>query len=226
MRGRPPKAPKITRVCQVCGNEWQAYEWDSNSRGVLYCSRDCFYESRTGKPKVSRVEPEQRVCLRRGCGKIFLVGGEGNRQKIAKYCSRTCAKHGYWGEAIHKPALQMTEIKAAWLAGFFDGEGCVRWSRRKVLRSVSLTLTNTNEAVMQKVMMVTGTGKITEKQPKSSKHSLCYTWQCYGDNAQSLLRQMLPELVIKREAAEVALGLSEATEPPWTQRTRSMNADA
>ena len=221
MRGRPAKAPKVTRVCQQCGNEWLAYEWENNTK-LLYCSRECFYKSRVGRPKVLRVEPEERPCLR--CGKIFLVGGEGNRQKIAKYCSRTCARHGYWGEAVHKPARQMTEVQAAWFAGVFDGEGCVRWTRRKIIRSVALTVTNTNEELMQKVVRVTGTGKISEKRPKNPRHSRAWTWQCYGDNAQSLLRQMLPELVVKREAAEVALGIVKAAEPPWTQRSQTMQA--
>jgi len=118
----------------------------------------------------------------------------------------------------------MTEVQAAWFAGVFDGEGCVRWTRRKIIRSVALTVTNTNEELMQKVVRVTGTGKISEKRPKNPRHSRAWTWQCYGDNAQSLLRQMLPELVVKREAAEVALGIVKAAEPPWTQRSRSMQA--
>jgi len=72
---------------------------------------------------------------------------------------------------------------------------------------------------MQKVRVVTGTGKITARKSSNPYHSPAWTWQCYGDNAQSLLRQMLPELVVKREAAEVALGIRKVKEPPWTQRT-------
>jgi hypothetical protein len=195
--GRPPKAPKLTRVCQQCGKEWQAYAWDTRTQGVFYCSRDCFYKSRTGRPKISRIEPKERACLR--CGKIFLVGGEGNRPEIAKYCSRTCARHGYWGEAIHKRANQMTEVQAAWFAGLFDGEGCVVWSRRNVIHSVALTITNTNEALMQKIMLVTGTGRVKSKLMKPNpRHSPTWTWACYGDNARSILRQIHPWLLRKK----------------------------
>ena len=221
MRGRPAKAPKVTRVCQQCGNEWQAYEWENNTK-LLYCSRECFYKSRVGRPKVLRVEPEERPCLR--CGKVFLVGGEGNRQKIAKYCSRTCAKHGYWGEAVHKAARQMTEVQAAWFAGVFDGEGCVGWPRRTVIHSVSLAVSNTNKPLIDKINEVTGTGRVIPGKRRSNRHSPHWKWACYGDNARSILRQILPWLIVKREAAEVALGIVKAAEPPWTQRSRSMQA--
>src|SRR6516164_2619238 len=153
--GRPPKAPKITRVCQYvgCGKEWQAYEHENK---VLYCSRDCFYKSRVGRRReLDPSEKEERVCLRPGCGKAFIVGGGGNRPRTAKYCSRTCSKNAYWqsirrGETppptratfegqSHDVARTMSETEAAWFAGIVDGEGCIGWPRRHVLHSVYLS---------------------------------------------------------------------------------------
>lgn len=220
--GRPPKTAKIVFTCGQCGNTWEAYAWE-NDRSK-YCSRICFYQSRVGRPKVLRRTPERRPCLR--CGKIFLVGGEGNRAGIAKYCSRICARHGFWGEAVHKPARQMAELETAWFAGFFEGEGCIRWGRRTVVKSFALTLTNTNKSIMEKIIIITGTGRITERLPKNPRHSMTWTWQCYGDNARSLLKQVLPWLIIKREAAEAALGINKVIEPPWTQRSKTMRAAA
>lgn len=219
--GRPPKAPKVIFTCEQCGNEWQAYAWQTNDRSK-YCSRRCFHLSQVGKPREIDKLPEQRKCIR--CGKIFLVGGEGNKRSIAKYCSRTCAKHGYWGNAVHKPARQMQNDEAIWFAGLFDGEGCIAWPRRPLIHSVRLDLTSTNEPIIQRVITITGTGKVTAVVRTNKRHSPCWRWQCYGDNARSLLQQILPWLIIKREAAEVALGINKATEPPWTLRTRTIRS--
>jgi len=231
--GRPPKAPKITRVCQQCGKEWQAYEWVNV---VLYCSRACFYKSRIGRKRA--IDPgkrEHRACLQ--CGKTFIVGGGGNRPYIAKYCSRTCSRKAYWinvraGEtpppvnqtfdgSSHAMPREMSEIERTWFAGLFDGEGCVGWPRRNVLHSVYLSITNTNENLMNRVAEITGTGRIKYKH-RDSRHSPIWVWACYGENARSILRQIVPWLIVKKEAAEVALGIKEAKEPPWTQRSKTM----
>jgi hypothetical protein len=94
------------------------------------------------------------------------------------------------------------------------------------LHSVYLSVTNTNKALIDRVSEVTGTGRVKPKLAKKNpRHSPTWTWACYGDNARSILRQILPWLIVKREAAEVALGIKEAAEPPWTQRSRSMQAE-
>ena len=233
MQGRPPKAPKITRVCQQCGKQWQAYEHENR---ILYCSRDCFYASRIGRRRqLDPSEREERACLR--CGKTFVIGGAGYRPRGAKYCSRVCSKNAYW-QAIrrgeeppparatfegqsHDVARQMSDNEQAWFAGLFDGEGCVGWPRRHVLHSVYLSVTNTNKRLIDKIVEVSGTGRVKPVARNNPRHSAAWVWACYGDNARSILRQILPWLIIKREAAEVALGIKQATEPPWTQRTRT-----
>jgi hypothetical protein len=217
MKGRPPKAPKITYVCKQCGASWQDYEWTNDRKG--YCSRACFAASQKGK-KRQLVKPQERACL--SCGKIFLVGGMGNRTKIAQYCSRSCARHRNWGELAHPDARVMTNEERIWLAGIFDGEGCIAWPRRTIIRSVRLDLTSTSKALIDRIIAVTATGRVTEKKSRSLKHSVAWVWRCYGENARSILRQIHPWLIVKKEAADVVLGLVEAAEPPWTQRTRTM----
>ena len=232
--GRPPKAEKTAHACKQCGKGWLAYAWSKDKNE--YCSRDCFYASRVGL-KRETAKREERACL--VCGKTFLVGGTGNRPKFAKYCSRNCARQGYWasirkgevpppsrltfdGES-HEPARQMTENEIAWFAGVFDGEGCIGWPRRKVLHSVYLTVTNTCKPLIARIADVTGTGRVKEKLARiNPRHSRAWVWACYGENARSILRQIHPWLIVKKEAADVALGLSQAIEPPWTQRTRTM----
>lgn len=218
--GRPPRAERQAFTCQQCGATWLMYPWETKSTRSLYCSRECFYKSRVGLKHPTGVATE-RACAH--CGKTFLVGGEGNKKKATIYCSITCARHGYWGESVHKTAREMTEKEAIWLAAILDGEGCIRWTRPKNVTSFALTITNTNRELMDRVMVVAGTGRLTEKV-RNPRHSKAFTWQCYGNNARSLLRQMLPTLIVKRDAAKVALGIVEAKTAPLTQRSITMRA--
>ena len=219
MRGRPPKAPKVTYRCKVCGTKWKDYAWTNDRKE--YCSRACFAESQRGK-KRELVSREERECL--SCGKIFIVGGTGNRTKIAKYCSRSCARHRAWGEHAHPDARKMSKTERVWFAGIFDGEGCVAWPRRTIMHSIRLNLTSTTKALIDRIVEVTGTGRVTAMKRSNPHHSATWTWMCYGENARSILRQIHPWLIVKKEAADVALGFVKAIEPPWTQRTRTMNA--
>jgi hypothetical protein len=54
---------------------------------------------------------------------------------------------------------------------------------------------------------VAGTGSIIEmtRYKKNPKHSPSWNWQCYGENARNLLRQIYPYLIAKKEKADIAL---------------------
>lgn len=222
IRGRPPQAEKVTRACVICGTEWEAYQWDINK--LKFCSRSCYYKSRIGNVPANKIiEPERRPCKR--CGREFLVGGEGRRKRSAMYCSKTCSRHAFWadGKTPHDSAREMSEIECAWFAGFFDGEGCIAWPRRHILKSVRLDVFNTNYKILEHTQKITGTGRIREKtRADLVRHSRIWVWSCMGDNARSVLKQVYQFLIIKKDAAEVALGIGSATVPPWTQRTRTM----
>lgn len=213
--GRPPKAAKLAKACQQCGKEYEIYAWEN--RRHKFCSRPCYALSKIGKGK-PLIAPEKRKCL--NCGLEFLVGGAGNKKKWEKYCTRSCsAKYRWLHRPGHQRAREMSALETAWFAGVFDGEGCIAWPRRDCLMTVRLTVANTNLAFLRQVIKISGTGKLHSRVPRSTRHTQAWMWDCYGENARIILRQILPWLIIKREAAEVALGIREAVEPPWTQRT-------
>ncbi len=223
-RGRPPKAAKVTRTCDQCGSTWQAYPWDLDR--LHYCSRKCWGQSRVGKQALFRVEPETKFCAH--CNKPYLVGGAGRPKRRNIYCSRSCARKNAWqGKGGHAPAREMSQLECAWFAGIFDGEGCIAWPRRTVLHSVRLDMTNTCKPLMDRVATVTATGRIVTAVRQNKKHSQTWRWQAYGENARFILKQILPWLIVKKYAAEVALGIEKPLEPPWSQRTKTtMAADA
>lgn len=222
VRGRPPKKPKLSRVCETCSKPYEVYAWEN--RGLRFCSRKCWSENRSRIDKLSesnKIAPEQRHC--QNCNTPFLVGGVGNKRAWEVYCSRQCAaQHRHLHLPGHQRPHVMTEIDAAWLAGVIDGEGCIAWPRRQNLGSVRLSVYDTHRAFLDQVLSVSGTGKLRTVKRLKQTHTQAYAWDCYGENARLILRQILPRLIVKKEAAEVALGAGEAIEPPMTQRTRSM----
>jgi hypothetical protein len=221
--GRPAREPKITLTCKQCGLQWVQYAWVKGA--VDYCSQDCFHKSRIGKPNpLARREREVKNC--ENCGLEFVVGGFGNPPRTKRFCGRSCAKQAMWADrpAAHSPAREMTRDECAWFAGLFDGEGCIAWPRRAALHSVRLDLGNTSMALLERILQVTGTGSLIASKMKKPQHNQAWHWCCYASNATHILKQIYPFLIVKKEAAAVALGLVDAAEPPSTRRTLASQA--
>lgn len=89
-----------------------------------------------------------------------------------------------------------TEI--AYLAGFFDGEGCVLYDR--------IMVDNTNPYLLEKFYLIWG-GRIGEKgdATRTEQTRTCYRWHAHGDTARKAARDMMPYLVEKKQQAEILL---------------------
>ena len=197
----------MVKVCQVCGKEFNVKLSNSNRGWGKYCSLACRYLGQ-------RVEPEKRQCLR--CGKEFWIGGStgkwfatgeltGRKRKGQLFCSRACRSAG-----VNKPR-EMTEVEKAWFAGVFDGEGSIvdykhikGYSRvtGERFRGLRISITNTVKELEDKVLEVAGVGTIQARpKPINPRHSQAWHWQVHGENAKSILRQILPWLIVKRAKA-------------------------
>lgn len=98
----------------------------------------------------------------------------------------------------------MTREEAAWLAGFFDGEGSLspyNGGRNKHYPCWVISIPNTNKDSIDHCKTIAGSGIISLKSDKSRKahHKPIWQWRV---NAQrdiaSLCQQMLPYLIIKK----------------------------
>lgn len=99
----------------------------------------------------------------------------------------------------------------AWIAGFFDGEGCVCIYRSKEAPSqlrpngrgrhvLNLTLTQNNKEILDWVASVFG-GRV-----RSYRENICYRWYlCGRDKQRAFLYAVLPYLKLKKRQAELAL---------------------
>jgi hypothetical protein len=98
----------------------------------------------------------------------------------------------------------MTDAQIAYIAGLFEGEGCIFCGRPGRLR---LIITMTDEDVVRALPNLTGMGNVPPKSRRLPSGKQSYTWvvgRC--DDAAELLRLILPWLGERRsEAAKRAL---------------------
>lgn len=93
---------------------------------------------------------------------------------------------------------------AAWLAGFFDGEGCIQVPTKT---GVELTIANTNKDIVFSIRDRLGVGVISEVRfVNKPRWKTKYAWrERRYEEAGVVLKMMLPFLTIKREKAVQAL---------------------
>lgn len=112
--------------------------------------------------------------------------------------------------------IERRQIKLAWAAGFFDGEGCVaalEWVRPtgRVQHQLFLDVTQSSVDPLLEFMDIFG-GKVHQDRPRYhglSKRPI-FHWRLYGASRVAFaLSEMLPYLILKTPHAEAALELSD-----------------
>lgn len=112
------------------------------------------------------------------------------------------------------PYLNLAERDAAFLAGLFEGEGCIYmgWTRlnkrdrdRKVRRSITLDISNTQIDLLNKIHEITKLGKVSvRRRPDRPMHQPIGIWRVNGMiSAYAFARAILPYLVSTRNRARV-----------------------
>lgn len=102
-------------------------------------------------------------------------------------------------------------VELAWCAGFFDGEGSI-YTFRKIgsyMTCVRTKVTNVNREALERFQRTFPFTKIYADKKQKVHHSQCYT--CYADSrqAETMLAQLLPYLVVRRKKAEEILAIRE-----------------
>ena len=94
----------------------------------------------------------------------------------------------------------MNEVKLSYIAGFFDGEGCVSISKNGAL---DVRVINTSRPVLEMMVQVLGVGKVHDRKQRVNKRQHLYS--VYGQNAALVLRALSPYLIEKKPQADTAL---------------------
>lgn len=186
-------------TCLQCTQRFEADKADRK-----YCSRVCYYASRIGHAPTNPLRRQTNTCTT--CGKHFEAGGRSGKHRDSKYCSRECAGVG---RIRHPLPRTLSPTDAAYLAGFFDGEGSIIRVKGHGWR---ITIYQSSEEVIQWIATTTGTGTVASSRTESSnlikKPKVARTqwyWNLYGRNAFALLEQLLPYLIVKRDRALEAI---------------------
>ena len=104
----------------------------------------------------------------------------------------------------------MTKTEAAWLAGLFDGEGCVwcRWPKRtNVLVEIKMTHKETLERVNELFPGRLVSGNLSRgafgRKPQ-------WRWSLDTNGSRRFLTTVMPYLVTKKIEAAIAIGLCDS----------------
>ena len=132
-----------------------------------------------------------------------------------KFCSLECA--GKVSRNID--AALLDERQKAYLAGFFDGEGCIhgyfthpRNGRRMGSTKVTVVCGNLEVLMFgQKLFGGSINKRVFKEKPKWND---ALTWHLGTKETSVFLRAVLPYLIVKRQEAEVALELWELANHP------------
>lgn len=108
----------------------------------------------------------------------------------------------------------LSSEELAYIAGFFDGEGCVVISKRKPYRDKKYTsynlvtnISNTDKDVVDYIHSVIG-GSIRENK-KGKRYRVCYANVFSSEQSYQLLKYLLPYLKVRRKQAELAIKFQE-----------------
>lgn len=113
---------------------------------------------------------------------------------------------------------QLEHPMLAYAAGIIDGEGCITasWSNRKrhVYPSIQVGMSVKGEPIIQWLHRIFG-GKIyryERKSARATRHSAEIKWAAFGPEAVSILKKVIPALILKKNQAETAIQLQALIE--------------
>lgn len=124
------------------------------------------------------------------------------------------------------PIAKSTDLDWAWLAGIFEGEGCIGFTARS---SVSLSLTSTDKDVVDRCLEVTGVGTVIEQKRQDRKrHKRCWRWTIQkSDDVEVVISRIEDQLGLRRwaKAQEAKERLKSVRRFGFCKRGHPMSGD-
>lgn len=98
------------------------------------------------------------------------------------------------------------ETLISWMAGFFDGEGCVSVIKRNHDNVFTLVVqVVTTDLLTMKMIQTAFKGVLTARKPQEVNHKFSWEWRLTGRKAKEFLELIYPYSITKRKEIEVAL---------------------
>jgi len=110
---------------------------------------------------------------------------------------------------------KISTLSIQYVAGFFDGEGCVNiYQTKKGVKKdrigyqLTTSIFNSDKEVVEKLKKSLG-GYIQIRKRNTDKWKDGYVWRLITNHASKFLKEILPFLIIKKEQAKVAIEFQE-----------------
>jgi len=100
--------------------------------------------------------------------------------------------------------IDTSRITPVWLAGFFDGEGSVTFTKDQ---SLQVIIAQSREDILLAIADYFGCGVVKVNKRFADRKPECHLRWC-GKNAAKVLTVLLPHLIIKRRQAEIGIRMS------------------
>ena len=115
-----------------------------------------------------------------------------------------------WTRNCHKKCFgdKMKEVTKSYLAGFFDGEGCISITKNKKRNHYNLvvTVSGTKPKIISMFEQFFG-GNVRIKL-KNFPRQQVWIWNVYGEERREFLQIINPYLILKKEEALLGLKYS------------------
>lgn len=208
------------KICPNCGVEYY-----TTHKLQTYCSKKCSSAAKKAgiiKYK-SQSEPVDKTCPT--CSNTFKTMPPGATSRsypkfTQVFCSKPCAERSRFRSG--EECKELTIAQAAYIAGFMDGEGSVILYMRRDSVALRAVFANCDPRPLAYMQEVTGAGNLTEKGVKDdTKHRGAFFTAFNSTAAYTLLKQIEPYLLIKREQALLGIEFFERIKDPALKADRT-----
>ena len=103
---------------------------------------------------------------------------------------------------------KITKAQAAYIAGFFDGEGCICCADMQGVPRLRVTLVQQNPEALYKITKLLGCGNVHYKHTQHCYGHPSYVWCLYGKtNLLWFIKLILPYAIVKQPQLELGIEL-------------------
>jgi hypothetical protein len=113
----------------------------------------------------------------------------------------------------------LNRITPQWLAGFFDGEGCISCVRHRGMPALRVDLIQCDYNILHLIGLKFGREPYT-KPGRSKKHRTGYVLGFVGKSALPFLQYIQPHVVLKRKLVEWGIEMAKLHGEPGGNRRR------
>jgi len=130
--------------------------------------------------------------------------------------------------SYYEPVLpNLCESEIAYLAGLFDGEGCIHIAKNKPrpkgknpYHKLMICIANTNKEIINYLYNTFG-GRVNNNIPRKNEQP-CQSWFFYSQYAKVFLKMIFPFLRIKRKQAKIAIVFQDSIKYGCTELTEEI----